>query len=68
MNTQKRNKLIVLVLFLIAVLGSGYLMVLGYVKDKSTVKRASLKGRTDYDIHVLDSVKAENQRRHERRN
>jgi hypothetical protein len=67
MNTQKRNKLVVLILFLIAVLGSGYLMVLGYVKDKGTVKRASLKGRTDYDIYVLDSVKAENQRRHERR-
>jgi hypothetical protein len=67
MNTQKRNKIIVLLLFLIAVLGSGYLMVLGYVKNKATVKRAALKGRTDYDIHVLDSVKAENKRRHERK-
>jgi len=64
MEAQKRNKLIVLIIFLIAVLGSGYLMVLGYIKDAPTVKKDSLRGRTDYDLMILDSVKAEQKRRH----
>ena len=63
MNQAKRNKLIVAVIFLIAVLGSGYVMFLGYVKNAPKIKKEELRGRTQYNLELIDSLEEANKKK-----
>ncbi len=63
METSKRNKLIVAVIFLLAVLGSGYVMFLGYVKNAPLIKKEELRGRTQYDLQLIDSLEEANKKK-----
>jgi hypothetical protein len=63
MNQAKRNKLIVAIIFLIAVLGSGYVMFLGYVKNAPKIKKEELRGRTQYDLELIDSLEEANKKK-----
>ncbi|MEY3983158.1 MAG: hypothetical protein RL160_715 [Bacteroidota bacterium] len=64
METSKRNKLIVAIIFLLAVLGSGYVMFLGYVKNAPLIKKEELRGRTQYDLQLIDSLEEANKKKH----
>ena len=63
MNQAKRNKLIVAIIFLIAVLGSGYVMFLGYVKNAPLIKKEELRGRTKYNLNLIDSLEETNKKK-----
>ena len=63
MNQSKRNKLIVAIIFLIAVLGSGYVMFLGYVKNAPKIKKEELRGRTQYNLKLIDSLEEANKKK-----
>jgi len=63
MNQAKRNKLIVAIICLIAVLGSGYVMFLGYVKNAPKIKKEELRGRTQYDLELIDSLEEANKKK-----
>lgn len=63
MNQSKRNKLIVALMFLIAVLGSGYVMFLGYVKNAPKIKKEELRGRTQYNLELIDSLEEANKKK-----
>jgi hypothetical protein len=58
MNKAKRNKLIVALIFLLAVLGSGYVMFSGYVKNAPKIRKDELRGRTNYNLQLIDSLEA----------
>ncbi|MEN9510668.1 MAG: hypothetical protein RLZZ370_487 [Bacteroidota bacterium] len=63
MEATKRNKLIVAVIFLLAVLGSGYVMFRGYVYNAPLIKKEELRGRTQYDLELIDSLEEANKKK-----